>query len=199
MAKRIDHEARRKLILEKAMRLFSQVGYNNVSLIMIAEAAGIARTVMYRYYKDKREVLDAAIRANASIIMAQCREEIARSLSVRSKLKMMCFHVTDYLFGKREFLTAIYDFVLAMNRLGENMGSKVFEFTKGLRMAFRALLADGIKHGEILPGIEPVSTTEVFLTEFEATTLRIILGMETTAADAKKRLILMIDAICVKA
>ena len=197
MAKRINHEARRKLILEKAMRLFSQVGYNNVSLIMIAEASGIARTVMYRYYKDKREVLDAAIRANASLIMAQCREEIARTASARSKLKHICFHVADYLFGKREFLTAIYDFVLAMNRLGENMGSKVFEFTKGIRLAFQALLADGLAHGEILPEIEPVITTEVFLTEFEATTLRIILGMEKSAEDSKRRFIMMVDAICV--
>ena len=198
MAHRIDHEERRRNILDKAMRLFSQIGYDNVSLIMIAEAAGIARTVMYRYYKSKREVLDAAIRANASIIMQQCREEIARTLSVRSKLKLICFHVTDYLFSKREFLTAIYDFVLAMNRLGEKMGPRVFEFTKGIRTALKALLADGLTHGEIQAHIEPEQATEVFLTEFEAITLRIILGMETTPENAKHRLILMVDAVCIK-
>ena len=45
------------------MKLFSQVGYDNVTLIMIASSAGVARTVLYRYFRSKREVLDAAILA----------------------------------------------------------------------------------------------------------------------------------------
>ena len=48
MAKKVDHEQRKREIAEKAIRLFSQVGYDNVSLIMIAAAAGISRTVLYR-------------------------------------------------------------------------------------------------------------------------------------------------------
>ena len=48
MAKKVDHEQRKWEIAEKAIRLFSQVGYDNVSLIMIAAAAGVSRTVLYR-------------------------------------------------------------------------------------------------------------------------------------------------------
>lgn len=198
MAQRVDHIKRRHAILTQAMRLFSQVGYDAVSFVMIAEASGISRSVLYHYFKTKRDVLDAAILANSSLIMARCREEMGRTLNVRSKLKHICFHISDYLFEKRDFLTAIYDFVLAMNRIGENMGPRVFEFTDGIRVALRSLLSDGKTHHEILSTIEPNLTTELFLSEFEATTLRIILGMEKTAADAKRRFMMMIDAICQK-
>ena len=52
MSARIDHEARRLEIAYKAMKLFSQVGYDNVTLIMIASSAGVARTVLYRYFRS---------------------------------------------------------------------------------------------------------------------------------------------------
>ena len=50
MANNVYHEQRKLEIAEKAIRLFSQVGYDYVSLIMIAGAAGISRTVLYRHF-----------------------------------------------------------------------------------------------------------------------------------------------------
>ena len=116
MSARIDHESRRLEIAYKAMKLFSQVGYDNVTLIMIASSAGVARTVLYRYFRSKREVLDAAILATTRQIMQECSREIAKRGKAADRLSMVCFHVADVLFDKKEFMSAIFDFVLSMVR-----------------------------------------------------------------------------------
>ena len=102
MSARIDHESRRLEIAYKAMKLFSQVGYDNVTLIMIASSAGVARTVLYRYFRSKREVLDAAILATTRQIMQECSREIAKRGKAADRLSMVCFHVADVLFDKKE-------------------------------------------------------------------------------------------------
>ena len=47
----------RKLILETALKLFSQKGYNNTSTKEIAEKAGIAEGTIFNYFSTKQELL----------------------------------------------------------------------------------------------------------------------------------------------
>ena len=115
------------------MKLFSQVGYDNVTLIMIASSAGVARTVLYRYFRSKREVLDAAILAATRQIMKDCKAEIAKRGKAADRLSMVCFHVADVLFEKKEFMSAIFDFVLSMVRAGEDMSPRIMRFTGGIK------------------------------------------------------------------
>ena len=58
----IDHRARKRRIASKCVKLFSDVGYKEVTFQMIAVHCDIARTVLYRYFTDKRQVFDEAIR-----------------------------------------------------------------------------------------------------------------------------------------
>ena len=144
------------------MVLFSQVGYVNVSLQMIAAAAGISRTVLYRYFKDKREVLDAAIRSNTRLLLEECSKISNNSeLQLSRKLKDVCARVVDVLFDKKSFLVAIFDFVLTMVRQGEDMSGKIFEFTKGMRILLHSLVTLGVKKGDVSAKIDPDWAGEV--------------------------------------
>jgi AcrR family transcriptional regulator len=197
MSARIDHESRRLEIASRAMKLFSQVGYDNVSLIMIASSAGVARTVLYRYFRSKREVLDAAILAATRQIMGECKKEIARRGKVSDRLGMVCFHVADVLFEKKEFLAAIFDFVLSMVRSGEDMGERIHRFTGGIKAVFRELLTEGVVKGEFKPEIDPERAAEGFYSLLESCVLRIILGTESNSAHIKVRISDMINAMSV--
>jgi AcrR family transcriptional regulator len=55
-----DPEADR-LILQTAKRLLSEQGYARMSMDAVARAAGVARTTLYRRYRDKSELVIAAI------------------------------------------------------------------------------------------------------------------------------------------
>lgn len=177
------------------MKLFSQVGYDNVSLIMIASSAGVARTVLYRYFRSKREVLDAAILAKTRQIMEGCRREMSRRGKAADRLGMVCFHVSDMLYENKEFLSAIFDFVLSMVRTGEDMGGRIQLFTGGIKSVFRELVAEGVVKGEFHADIDPERTAERFYSALESCVLRIVLGTESASAGAKVRFADMIRAM----
>ena len=55
MNKRSGHESRKRII-ESAVKLFSQSGYNGTTMRMIAKEAGISIGGLYLYFKNKEEL-----------------------------------------------------------------------------------------------------------------------------------------------
>jgi AcrR family transcriptional regulator len=52
---------RRRLILESARRVFAERGYDSLSVVAVADRAGIPRSGVYRLYRDRRSLLAAVI------------------------------------------------------------------------------------------------------------------------------------------
>ncbi|WP_099205669.1 TetR/AcrR family transcriptional regulator [Scatolibacter rhodanostii] len=58
MGRYVKHsELRYKLILDTAQQLFIEEGIKNVSFSVLAEACGIARATLYKYFPDKETLL----------------------------------------------------------------------------------------------------------------------------------------------
>lgn len=51
-------ESRRISILNAALKVFSEKGYNGASISNIAEQAGISKGLLYTYFKSKEDLLD---------------------------------------------------------------------------------------------------------------------------------------------
>lgn len=195
MARKVDHEQRKKEIAAKALRLFSQVGYDNVSLIMIAAAAGVSRTVLYRYFCSKREVLDASIQQVVDIIEGRCTKIMASRASASEKLIGICHAVADEMFAHREFVIAVFDFVVGMVRTGADMSAGIAEYTYGTRNAIKLLVSHGKKAGEFPEILLEDRTSDAIYAEFESCAMRIVLNTERNAEAAKVRFSDIIRAI----
>ena len=197
MAKKVDHEQRKREIAEKAIRLFSQVGYDNVSLIMIAAAAGISRTVLYRYFCSKREVMDAAIVMVTDGIEKRCTKIMASRAKNTEKLEGICHTVVDVMFKNKEFLVAVFDFVVGMARSGADMDSNIRRFTAGTRNALKRLIELAIEKGE-LPEILVVDRiSDALYAQFESSAMRIVIGTESDSKAAKVRFSDVLRAISI--
>lgn len=195
MAKKVDHDQRKREIAEKALRLFSQVGYDNVSLIMIAAAAGVSRTVLYRYFCSKREVMDASIQQVTDLIEQRCTKIIASRARASEKLEGVCHAVAEEMFAHREFVIAVFDFVVGMVRAGADMNKGISEYTEGTRNAIKMLIAHGKKAGEFPEILLEERTTDALYAEFESCAMRIVLNTERNADAAKVRFSDIIHAI----
>jgi AcrR family transcriptional regulator len=68
---------RREVLFAEAIRLFDERGFQSVGLGDVAEAAGIVRTAVYRYFSNKTELLVAAAVAAGE----RMRQGIARALA----------------------------------------------------------------------------------------------------------------------
>lgn len=195
MAKKVDHEQRKREIAEKALRLFSQVGYDNVSLIMIAAAAGVSRTVLYRYFCSKREVMDASIQQVVDVIESRCTKIMASRGKASEKLIGVCHAVAEEMFAHREFVIAVFDFVVGMVRAGADMNNRISEYTSGTRNAIKMLVTHGKKAGEFPEILLEERTADAIYAEFESCAMRIVLNTERNADAAKVRFSDIIRAI----
>ena len=195
MARKVDHIQRRREITDKAMSLFAKVGYDNVSLIMIAAATGISRTVLYRYFCSKHEVMVAAIQAVTGEIEENCKRIIAGRTSTLPKLEAVCHQVVDVMFGKREFVISVFDFVIGLVRTGVDVNASLNAFTAGTRGAIELLIRHAINRKELPSVLVPERITDALYAEFESCAMRIVLGTERNSAAAKVRFSDVIRAI----
>ena len=195
MAKRIDHAARRQFIVERSMGLFAQLGYAKVSFLTISEATGVARTALYRYFKTKREIFDEAIHGCTHAIKVSSAAIAVQPLPVPERLNRVADRVIDTLFERKQFLLAIYAFVIDMVRRGEDMRSRIARFTGGLRELFLRLLEEGTRRGELSANVDPRLTSDVLFALLESVVLRILLGVERDAEKSKLRFSALVRSI----
>lgn len=197
MSRKIDHEERRREIARKALKLFSQVGFENVSLIMIAAATGVSRTVLYRYFCSKRDVMDAAILTASDEIRRRCEKIIVSRTSAMERLEKVCHTVVDVMFQNREFVIAVFDYVIGLVRTGADMTHGIRQYTSGTRGAIEALVRYAKKRGELPDVLIVERTSDAIYTEFESCAMRIVLGTEHDSRAAKVRFSDIIRALTI--
>ena len=187
MAILVDHEARRREILQKALRLFAEAGYADVTFQRIADRCGLARTALYKYFRHKRQIFDGAVTIATTELVGKYREILARPGSYREKLEAVITEVFQILFTQRDLLLVIVEYTLSVKRSGKSLRWVVARHTRGLKAALYYLLIKGIRAGEFAP-LDVRSTTETLYAIIEATVLRLTL---TDNAEMDKQMALI--------
>lgn len=186
---------RKRLVAHKALPLFVRLGYEKVSFQDISDATGVPRTAIYRYFKTKRQIFDAAILE----VILEVREAIAE---VRAKkgtgvahLIGVCDAVCDLLYRERDFVQVIFDFIFQKIAAGEDMAQRVVEFTGGLKATFAELTTEGLSDKSLRKGIQPEMMAELFFATMESAAMKMLLGIEKSPKEAKNRFSSAIKAI----
>ena len=91
MAILVEHDKRKQEILEKALDVFINEGYEDVTFQKIADRCGITRTTLYIYFSNKREIFLWSIKqllAGLEIEFNQIQQD--NSLNAEQKLRKIC-------------------------------------------------------------------------------------------------------------
>ena len=59
--RRLTNDDRRRQLLDRAVELFAEHGYDELSMAAIARAAGISKPLLYHYFPSKRQLFEAAL------------------------------------------------------------------------------------------------------------------------------------------
>ena len=169
----IDHRARRQEIIAKSIRLFARLGYKDVSFRELSAACGVARTVLYRYFRDKHQIFSAAISLALGRIVQKHAEIMHSSLPASVRLRQICTVVTATLFDNRDFLVVIIDFVMEMKRSNHDMSGRIRHFTIGLKRIMHTLIILGIHRGEFRADTNADVVTDLLYSQFESAVLRL--------------------------
>lgn len=146
----IDHKARKQEILKKALVLLGEMGYQQVTFQQIADACGIPRSSLYKYYQDKRQIFDFALKQLMEEIGNNVKEAILDKpeLSSAAKLEMVAKQAVDLCMTNPQLLQTIFEYLISVKRTGEAIERKIRKHTIGFRMAISDLLIEGIEKGE---------------------------------------------------
>ncbi|GAB4067519.1 TetR/AcrR family transcriptional regulator [Ancylobacter sonchi] len=75
--KRPDAEARRRAILDAALEVFAEHGFNGARMEDVARRAGIAKGTLYLYFKDKTALFEGLVHDAADPILGKLEREFA--------------------------------------------------------------------------------------------------------------------------
>ena len=184
----VDHRARKQVIIANAIQLFARQGYNDVTFQDLADSSGIARTILYRYFKNKRQIFDAAIFLALDRVVQKHAEIMRAKLPASVRLRQICTAVTATLFDNREFLSVIIDFVMAMKRGKHDMTRRIMTFTIGLKRIILTLLVGGIHYGEFRADVNPDVYTDLLYAQFESAVLRLTVSGDAALTDVMNRI-----------
>lgn len=195
----VDHQARKNEILQKAIRLFAQQGYPGVTFQQLADCCGLARTALYKYFPNKRDIFDSAIALMVRELAREFRDDIENNpqLCVSEKLVLVMDKVLQHIFESPQLLQAISEYLLDQRRIGENVAAKVRRHTVAMRRTLIQLLREGVANGEFEP-MNCLLIADLFYALLEAAALRVAVTDTADLSDLKKACQLAIASLTKK-
>ena len=169
----INHERRRREILDRSVALFGESGYDGVSYRRIAERCGLARTTIYKYFKSKREIFDASIlQVTRKMTRDYVRISTRPGVSATARLRELMLEVLESTLEQRILLHVILDYLLSRRRAGEDVSRRLRRHTVGIKRMLNRILIQGIQRGEF-PGAESGASMQLLYAILEAAVLRL--------------------------
>lgn len=148
----VEHEKRRKEILERALDVFVEEGFEDTTFQKIADRCGITRTTLYIYFKNKREIFNFSIKQ----LLSSVEEDLKRvrqdgSLPAADKLKQVLGLIMDRLQENRRLLSVVLNYLLYLSKSGTDTDYRVRRRTIRLRHILATIVIEGIRRGELKP------------------------------------------------
>jgi uroporphyrinogen-III synthase/DNA-binding transcriptional regulator YbjK len=98
-----EKQDKRNLIIDVAANLFSEYGFHEVNMEMVAQKAGIAKGTIYNYFKSKEDLYFEINESRLSRLLTELEKKFNEQISVLDDLKGFVIHVFMFLLKYRDF------------------------------------------------------------------------------------------------
>jgi len=191
----VEHDKRKKEILERALDVFTDEGYEDTTFRKIAERCGITRTILYLYFKNKREIFSYSIKQFTVGLEADIREISAlESQSITDKLSNILTLILDRCVEQRRLLSVIFGYLDHIRKAGGDPDERVRRRTIRMRHILSTLLILGIQSGEFRR-MSVKAATDLVYSLIEAAIFRIVILGKSDTGSLKESGRLVIDGM----
>ena len=142
---RVGGEARRRRLLEEAIRLFGRHGYRGASLEQVAAAAGVRKQTLLYYFPTKEALLEACVVETSERVARALSEALGAETSNSRKAEA----VIRTVFRLAEEWPEFPQFIREASRLGPEVVERFAAALEPLRLRALAFLARGMNEGQI--------------------------------------------------
>ena len=137
-------------ILQKALELFSEKGYDATSVREICEAAGITKPTLYHFYGSKEGVYRAIVEGALERFRADMVDALAGDGTLRDRLVRMARTYVDA--TVREPDLARFIMALIHNPPQSAPATDFVGFYEGILSEAARAVDEGVRRGEVAPG-----------------------------------------------
>lgn len=139
-------ELKRQAIIREAARIFSRRGYHGATLDDVADRLGVTKTALYRYVRNKNDLVLACHEEAMDIAFRTLSEGEAAGRTGLEKIQL----------GMRAYLAEMIGelgvpvLILEENSLHGEEADKIYALRDAYERRMRALVAEGIADGSIV-------------------------------------------------
>ncbi len=196
MAIVIEHEKRRHEILQKALDVFVEEGYEDVTFQKIADRCGITRTTLYIYFKNKREIFLWSIKQfteGLEVVLVNIVKDT--SLSAEECLRRMLMEIVTDCEASKKLFWVLLSYLLQLQKSGGDPDERVRRRMIRLRRLMNSVIIRGIRNGEFKP-INVHKANELLYGLIESAIFRLAVLGRDNIDDARDTLNLAVDGLC---
>jgi AcrR family transcriptional regulator len=191
----IEHNKRRWNILEHALDVFIDEGFEAATFQKIADRCGITRTTLYIYFKNKKDIFNYSIKQ----LMGQVEDSILRvrqesGLNRVDKLIRVLWVIMEHLEENRRLLAVVLDYLRCLAKQHTNPETCVRRRTIRLRHILATMVIDGIQEGVFRP-ITVRNINDLLYGLLEAAIFRLTVLNRSSVEDLKQAVSLAIRQI----
>ena len=142
-------EYRRDALLQAAVRVFGEHGFDCATMEQIAQEAGVAKGTTYLYYRSKQNIYDAALSRGLAELDERTRDAFDRAPNLHEAIPAFVTARAQYFFEHRDFFRM---YVAAISRQITSVKPRTSEFQATIDRQTRRLehaIARAIKRREI--------------------------------------------------
>lgn len=175
MSGQVVHAKRKQEILEKALDVFVEEGYEDTTFQKIAERCGITRTILYLYFDNKKQIFAESIKRFLSSLESEIAA-VARDERVDSEEKILKIGeiLVDACEKESKLLSVVMDYLLRLKASGGNPDEKVRRRTVRMRHILADIVIEGKRRGDFSEATSVKGTVEIFFALVEATVFRLV-------------------------
>ena len=198
MAIIVEHEKRKRKILEKALDVFVEEGYEDVTFQKIADRCGITRTTLYIYFKNKREIFLWSIKQLVSGIETTIMQIVNNtSLNTEKCFRKMLMSIVDAIGENKKLFSVLLLYLIQLQKSGVDPRERVMRRVIKLRHIMTTLLIRGAKSGEFKK-INVKVVNDMFYGLIESAIFRLAVLAQENIGDIRDILNFAVDGIIAK-
>lgn len=171
-----SREARRRAILESAVRVFAEHGFFAARIRDIAAGAGVAEGTIYLYFEGKDDLLLTAFRDKVEEFVASVREVLASDASFEERLARFVSLQFEGIEADPPLATVL---LLESRQSSKFYGGAVRDVLRTYAAAIDQLLASGVAAGEVRPDADMPLARRMLIGSLEEIELEWLLGERT--------------------
>lgn len=196
MAVPVEHDKRKHEILDKALTLFIEEGYEDVTFQKIADRCGITRTTLYIYFKNKREIFSWSIKQLTNDMEKELLIVVQdKSLNTEECLRKLFNAMLTFCESRAKLFQVLLSYLLQLQKTQISVNERVRRRFIRLHHLITGVVIKGQKSGEFK--LLPIKKVEDMLYMIlENAVFHIVVLGKTNLDDIKEIADFTINHIC---